>query len=1025
MLITDSSVKRPVFAMVCSMLLVAFGMVAYMKLPLRQYPDIDPPVVSVETVYRGAAAATIESRITRIVEDAVSGIEGIRTLQSLSEDGRSAVTIEFTLKRDIEDAANDVRDRIARVVQDLPEEAEPPEVFKVDANTDPVMWINLGSTSMNSLELTEYADRVIVDALAVVDGVAQVRVAGGRIYAMRIMLRPDAMAAHGVTTEDIEMALQRENVELPAGRIESTQRDYALRLMRGYQTPEAMGRLVVGRGGDGQIIHLEQVAEIRLGAESERSELRGNGEQMVGLGVIKQSQANTIEVARNVRVKLEELSKNLPNDTRLYPSYDSSLFISASLDEVYETLVIALVLVVLVIYVFLGSLRATIIPALAVPVSLISAFMLLLWLDYSLNLLTLLAMVLAIGLVVDDAIIMLEHIQRKVDDGEHPLRASLEGARQVSMPIIATSLVLCAVFVPITFLAGNVGRLFTEFAVTMIATILFSMVVALTLSPALCSMMLRRSSAKGASLHQWFGRIEQRYSASLALSLRHGRWIGCAMVLMLVAMALLYRSLPEELVPSEDRGVFFVRFTAPEGASYGYAERYARRLEQDLMPLVERGDATRILMRIPGNFSTSDAVNSGLAIVVLKPWAQRARSVFSLVGEVMPKIASYEGVTAFPIIPQGLNQGFGQAVEFVVRGSTYEELGQWRDVLLEKFASYPGITGLDSDYKETQPQWRIHIHHERAGDMGVTPAQIGHALETFLASRRVTTFDLHGEEYDVILEADRTLLGSRDAIMALQVRSSTTGAMIRLDNLISIEEVGTAGKLNRYHRQRAVTLSANVADGYSLGEVLDHLEGVARESLPPTAMIDYKGQSLEYRDASSDAIFVFIMALLVVYLVLAAQFESFIHPLVIMMTVPLALLWGLIGMWVGGVSINLYSMIGLLMLMGLATKNGILIVEFTNKLRDEGMDHSTALRQAATLRLRPIIMTSITAVMGAFPLIFATGAGAESRYVLGMVIVFGVSGATILTLYVIPWWYDVIGKFGGSPHRVEKMLREL
>lgn len=1025
MLLTDLSVKRPVFALVVSLLLLAFGVISFIQLPLRQYPDINPPVVLIETSYQGAAAPIIETRITQLVEDAVSGVEGIKHIASSSSDGQSRVTIEFTLTRDVDDAANDIRDRIGRVANTMPDEADPPRIFKIDANTSVIMWVNFASDRMNRLELTDYAERQIVDRLSVLDGVARVRVSGGRSYAMRVWLDYAAMQARNITTQDIEDALEAENIELPAGRIESVTREFTLRLARHYTTPEAFATLVIGRSTSGALIRLGDVANIMIGAADDRSELRGNGEDMVSLGIIKQSTANTLAVANLVNAEVARLMPNLPEGAQLYESYDTSKFIAASIREVYITLGIAMAMVVLVIYLFLGTIRATLVPAITVPVSLIASFILLNALGYSLNLLTLLAFVLAIGLVVDDSIIMLENIQRRINAGERRLRASYLGARQVAFAVVATTLVLVAVFVPITFLEGNIGRLFTEFAFAMIAAVSFSSLVALTLSPMLCSKLLLRGevdtviTCKGNAI---FEVLSTLYGRALSYILHHKTVVFGVFLCIIVAIGVLGQNITREFVPKEDRGVFFVRFNAPEGASFQYAQDYARVLEKDLLPLVENGEAKRMLMRVPGSFSSTAVVNSGIAIVVLEDWGER-RSVFDITNELRGKFKEYVGVKTFPITPQGLGQrSTGRPVEFVIGGGTYEELSRWRDMLVAKAKAYDGLEGIDTDYKETKPQIIVKVDTLRAAELGVSVEAIGETLETLLASRRVTTFPKDGEEYDVILEADVHDFASSRDLEQVKVRSDNSGALISLANLVTFEEVAVSPSLNRYNRIRAVTLSANVADGYSLGEALAFLEQTARETLPESAQIDYRGQSLEFKQSSDSSAFIFGMALLIVFLVLAAQFESFLHPLTIMLTVPLALFGGLAGLWVCGLSLNIYSQIGLVMLIGLAAKNGILIVEFANQLRDQGQSLEAALRESAMTRLRPILMTSLTTMMGAVPLLLASGAGAESRYVLGIVIVAGVAFSTLFTLFLIPAAYAIIGRYTGKTGDVERNL---
>ncbi len=1026
MVLTDLSVTRPVFACVISLLLVAFGIISFDRLPLRQYPDINPPVVSIETTYRGAAAPIIETRITQLVEDAVSGVEGIKYISSTSEDGQSRVTIEFRLSRNVDDAANDIRDRVSRITGDLPDEADPPEIFKVDADTDVIMWINFGSDSLSPLQLTDFAERQLLDSLSVVDGVARVRVGGERTQSMRIWLDHAKMQSRNITTNDIVDALQSENVELPAGRIESVTREFTLRLKRIYRTPEDFAGLVVGRGGNNSLITLGDVARIERGAADDRSELRGNGQNMISLGIIKQSTANTLAVAERVKDKIAQLQDSLPEGTELYQSYDTSLFIAASIEEVYQTLFIAMIMVVIVIYLFLGTFRAMIVPAVTVPVSLISAFILLYVLDFSLNLLTLLALVLAIGLVVDDSIIMLENIQRRINDGERRLKAAYLGARQIGFAVIATTLVLVAVFIPITFLEGNVGRLFTEFAFAMIAAVSFSSLVALTLSPMLCSKLLQRGkvdTAMSSKANHIFNQLMQQYQRALKRTI-NAKWIIALLCgLMIIGVYGLATTINEEFVPREDRGVFFARFTAPEGTSYAESRKFARQLEADLLPLVESGEAIRVLVRVPGSFGSSEVVNSGIAIIVLEQWGKRQRSVFEISQDIREKMQQYVGVKAFTILPQGLNQGSSsRPVEFVIGGATYAQLAKWRDIMVKYAENYEGLEGIDTDYKETKPQILINVNRARAAELGVPVRDIAQTLEVLLASRRVTTYPDRGEEYDVILESDAYGFDSPDDINQVYVRSPVSDELVPLANLVTFEEIAVSPTLNRYNRVRAVTLSANIAEGYTLGEVLGELRRIADEHLPESAQIDYRGQSLEFMESSDSNMLIFALALVMVFLVLAAQFESFLHPFTIMFTVPLALFGGLAGLYLAGLTINIYSQIGLIMLIGLATKNGILIVEFANQLRDEGSELKEAIMEASALRLRPILMTSVTTIIGSVPLVLSTGAGAESRFVLGVVIIGGVTFSTVLTLFVIPTIYAIIGRYTHTTGEVQRRL---
>jgi multidrug efflux pump len=1031
MLISDVSVKRPVFATVISLLLVAFGLISFDRLPLREYPDIDPPVVSIETAYPGASAAVVETKITQLIEDRVSGIEGIRTISSESRDGQSDITIEFTLDRDIDAAANDVRERLSRVVDNLPEEADPPEIFKVDSNQSVIMWLNLSSPVLNRLELTDYADRYLVDRFSVLPGVARVRIGGQQRYAMRIWLDREAMAARDITVADVETALREQNVELPAGRLESIQREFTVRTERLYNNADDFRALVVRRGDDGHLVRLGEVARVERQAADLRNELRGNGEDMVGLGIIRQSTANTLAVAQAVKAEAERVRESLPEAIELHQSYDTSVFIQEAIDEVYKTLGIATVLVVLVIYLFLGNARAMLVPAVTVPVSLVATSIVLYALGFSINLLTLLALVLAIGLVVDDAIVMLENIHRRIEQGEPPLLAAFRGARQVGFAIIATTLVLISVFVPIAFLQGSTGRLFTEFALAIAAAVAFSSLVALTLSPVMCSKFLKPHD-QPAGFYGWlergFDRLTAVYRRSLEAVLRRPWWSGLVLLAVLGVVVVLLRVVPSEFTPREDRGAFFVIVTAPEGTSYDRTVNYMREIEARMMPMIESGEATRVLARVPGSFGSTEVVNTARGIVVLAPFGER-RSGFEIMNELSQSFAEVPGVKAFPVMRRGIGgRGISQAVEFVIGGPSYETLAEWRDIILERAAENPGLVSLDSDYKETKPQLQVTIDKTRAADLGVSVESIGRTLETMLGSRRVTTYLDRGEEYDVIVEGEESLHRTPQDLTNIYVRSATTGELIPLASLVSYAESAASTTLNRYNRIRAITISANLADGYTLGEAITFLEEVVRDELPPTAKVDYKGQSLELKESAQSVLFVFGLALLVAYLVMAAQFESFVHPFVIMLTVPLAVAGGLFGLYLTGQSLNIYSQIGMVMLIGLAAKNGILIVEFANQLRDAGHAFHEALVEAATLRLRPILMTAITTVMGAVPLILATGAGSESRVVIGVVVFAGVLFATFFTLFIIPAAYSILSRHAGSPedtaHALDKLRQE-
>ncbi|MCS6236789.1 efflux RND transporter permease subunit [Shewanella baltica] len=1026
MILTDLSVKRPVFASVISLLLVAFGLVSFDKLPLREYPNIDPPVVSIDTNYRGASAAVVESRITQLIEDRISGVEGIRHVSSSSSDGRSSVTLEFDISRNIEDAANDVRDRISGLLDNLPEEADPPEVQKANGGDEVIMWLNLVSDQMTTLELTDYTNRYLADRFSVVDGVARMRIGGGKVYAMRIWLDRQALASRSLTVADVEAALRAENVELPAGSIESKERHFTVRLERGYRTAEDFANLVITQGEDGYLVKLGDVARVEIGSEEERIMFRGNKEAMIGLGVSKQSTANTLEVARAVNALVDKINPTLPAGMSIKRSYDSSVFIEASIKEVYQTLFTAMVLVIIVIYLFLGSVRAMLIPAITVPVSLLGTFIVLYALGYTINLLTLLAMILAIGMVVDDAIVMLENIHRRIEEGDSPLKAAFLGAREVAFAVIATTLVLVAVFMPITFLEGDLGKLFKEFAVTMSAAVLFSSIVALTLTPMMCSKLLKPSSQDSWLVRKVDGimtKVSNRYQLSLKSAMAHPLLMSVLVLIALGSSAYLVQKVPQEFAPQEDRGSLFLMVNGPQGASYEYIESYMNEVENRLMPLVDTGDIKRLLIRAPRGFGRSADFSNGMAIVVLEDWGKR-RPVKEVIVDINKRLADLAGVQAFPVMRQAFGRGVGKPVQFVIGGPSYEELARWRDIMMQKAAQNPKLLGLDHDYKETKPQLRVVIDRDRAASLGVSISNIGRTLESMLGSRLVTTFMRDGEEYDVIIEGERGNQNTAADLQNIYVRSERTQELIPLSNLVTVEEFADASSLNRYNRMRAITIEASLEDGYSLGEALDYMNQLARAYLPAEAVISYKGQSLDYQESGSSMYFVFLLALGIVFLVLAAQFESYIHPMVIMLSVPLATVGALIGLWLTGQSLNIYSQIGIIMLVGLAAKNGILIVEFANQLRDKGVDFDKAIIQASAQRLRPILMTGITTAAGAVPLVMAAGAGAETRFVIGVVVLSGILLATLFTIFVIPAAYGLFARNSGSPEAIAQQLEK-
>jgi multidrug efflux pump len=1028
MRLSDISVQRPVLAMVIAALIIAFGLLALNRLPLQEYPTIDPPVVTIDTRYSGASASVVETRITQMLEDRIAGVEGIELITSQSEDGRSQIEIEFGIDMDINAAANDIRDRISGALRNLPDDADNPEVTKADSSEEVVVWLSLSGEDYSITELTDYANRFLVDTLSVQPGVARVRVGGGSDYAMRVWVDRNALAARGLTVSDIEDALRAENVELPAGSIESKDRQFIVRLPRSFASAEDFQRLAINQGDNGYLVRLADVARVEVGAVEDRSVFRSNGVPMVGLGLIMQSTANVIELSEAVQVELERLQGTLPEAMSLSLNYDASLFVSGAIQQVVMTLFIAMGLVVVVIFLFLGNLRTTLVPAVTVPIAVIGAFTALAAMNFSINLLTLLALVLAIGLIVDDAIVVLENINRRMHDyGETPLVAAFRGTRQIAFAVIATTLVLVAVFLPLSMLQGDIGRLFSEFALTMAAAVVFSTLLALTLTPMMASKILKPGMHDGriGKAVQWLlNGTQRRYRAALEWMLKM-RWLVVAMfALLIAATAWLATALPNEYTPQEDRGNFIVLVNGPEGATFDYMMDYMDEIEARLTPLIESGELERVVVRAPRAFGNIENFNSGFIIVNMADWGSR-RSAWEIMAEVRQTLRTLPGVQAFPVMRQGFGQRTQKPVQFVLGGGTYEDLARWRDTLMDHVReNNPRLMALESNYNETQPQLRVEINYERAASLGVTVSEIGRTLEVLLGGRNVTRYVDDGEEYDVILEGDRGSQNSPRALDNIQVRSARTGELIPLASLVSLSDFAGASTLNRFDRIRAITIEANLADGYPLGEALAYLEESAAELLPEEAQTNVAGASRDFQQASGATAFLLILGALVVFLVLAAQFESLIHPFVIMLTVPLAMSGALLALLLSGQSLNIYSQVGLVLLIGLAAKNGILIVEFANQLRDEGQAFRAALIEASVTRLRPILMTAVTTMAGAIPLIISTGPGAESRLVIGTVIMAGLGSATLFTLFVVPVAYDLLARYTGSPGAVKRQLED-
>lgn len=1022
MTLSDLSVRRPVFAAVIAILMILVGVVGFLSLPVREYPDTEPPIVSVSTSYTGAAASVVETRVTQVLENALAGIEGIETITSRSRDGQSEVTIEFAPGRTVDSAANDVRDRVGGVADDLPEEVLAPEVRKVDADAQPILFLVVSKPGWSRLELSDFVDRNLADRFSSIDGVARVFIGGEARPSMRVWLQPERLSSLGLTPADIENALRSQNVELPAGRIEAPDQNVTLRVDRPFKTPEQFRQLVVSRGQGGYLVRLGDVARVEVGAENPYAAFRLNGSSAIGMGIVRQSGANTLAVAEAAKALAESIKPTLPQGMTITVGSDDSLFIGRAIDEVWKTLAEAAILVVLVIYLFLGSWRATLIPAATVPICLLATFAMLWALGFSVNLLTLLALVLAIGLVVDDAIVVLENVYHRIEAGDPPLVAAAQGTKQVAFAVISTTIVVCAVFVPVMFLAGQTGLLFRELAAAMIAAIAFSGFVALSLTPMLCSKLLRHEER--GRLARWvddrFQRVEQRYASTLERALVRPILAIGGVLAFLVIGGFLFTTLKSELVPTEDVGIVQAQVSAPEGTSYEAMDRYMLEAQKPVLDLIERGTIRSVIARTPGAFSATDDFNNGVFIIFLKPWEEREETTDDIVQQVNRLLGQQTAVRGNAAARSSIGRGRGQPLNFVIAGATYESLAIARDRILAAARDNPGIVNLDADYKETKPQLRIQVDVGRAGDLGVSVDEVSQALQSLLGSRRVTTYVDRGEEYRVIVQADAADRASPENLASIQLRGRD-GALVPLANLVTISEFAGARDLGRFNKLRAITISGGLSPGYTQGQALAFLEEQAASS-PEVLAVGYRGESQAFKETGGSIILVFLLTIVLVFLVLAAQFESFVHPATIITTVPLAVAGGVIGLAVMGETLNLYSQIGIVMLVGLAAKNGILIVEFANQLRDEGLEIAEAIRRAAVRRLRPILMTSIATVMGAIPLVVASGAGAAARSAIGVVIVFGVSLATLITLFLIPIIYSWLARYTGSPEATARRL---
>jgi len=1006
MILSDISIRRPVLATVMSLVVVLLGIVCYQRLPVREYPKIDEPVLTVETKYRGASADVIESRVTKPLEDSLAGIEGVDVLTSISRAENSQITVKFRLERNPDAAAADVRDRVARTRGKLPEDIDEPVIAKIEADANPVIWLAFSSDRLSPLEVTDIASRLVKTRLQTLPGAADVRIFGERRYSMRIWLDRNKLAAYRLTPQDVEDALSRQNIEVPAGRIESRAREFSVVAETDLSRPAQFENVIV-RYVSGYPVRIRDLGRVEVAALDERSVVRFNGRPAVALGVIKQATANPLELSNAIREELPRIVADLPEGVSVNIAYDSSVFIDRSIKAVARAILEAIVLVALVIFVFLRSVRATVIPLVTIPVSLVGAFGLMYVLGFTVNTLTLLALVLAIGLVVDDAIVMLENIWRHIEEGMPPVKAALVGSKEIGFAVVAMTLTLAAVYAPVAFMTGRTGKLFIEFALTLAGAVLVSGFVALTLSPMMCSKLLRRTERHG-RLYNWIEKgilgMSGGYRRALRWALAHRILVLLvAFVLPASAIALLFGSLKQELSPTEDRGVLLGVFVGPEGATIQYSDSYATRLEGIYK---DTADVTRYFV-----VAGFPQVSQGVSFIGLKDWDERTRKSHAVVAELAPKLAALPGVLAFPILPPSLGQHFrARPVEVViVTSASYDDLDRVTNGLVAELGKNPGLINIETDLKLNKPELKVQVNRDRAADAGVQIETVGRTMETMLGGRQVTRFKQNGEQYDVLVQmapGDRT---RPNDISDIFVRGRNE-AMVPLSSLVAVRESVAPRELNHFGQRRAATITALLAPGYTLGEALKSIEDAARRQLPPGYALDYNGISREFRVSTGGLYFTFLLALAFIYLVLSAQFESFRDPFIIMLTVPLSMTGALLALKLSGGTLNVYSQIGLVTLVGLITKHGILIVEFANQLQERGRTVLEAVTESAVLRLRPILMTTGAMVLGAIPLAFAHGAGAESRQPIGWVIVGGLLLGTLLTLFVVPTVYSLVAR---------------
>jgi hydrophobe/amphiphile efflux-1 (HAE1) family protein len=1023
MFITELSIKRPAVSWVMSLILIIFGLFVFWKLPVRELPDgIQPPVVQVQVDYKSAAASIIDQEVTQVLEDVIGGAEGIKNIDSKSENGRSTINVEFDTSIDLDNAANDIRERVSRIVDNLPTESDPPQILKRAAGFTTTMWLSLSSKTWSDLELGDYAERFLVDRFSSVKNVGRILVGGLRELSIRVWIDPIKLAANDLTIQEVESALRGENIRLPAGTLEADNIDLTLNLDKSYSNINTIKQLPIKKSGN-KVILLSDIANIEFGPVSEKTLFKAQTKDQinlktVGIGIYARSGSSTVELSDDIKKRIVDVKKSLPEGLDLRVSFNRATYVEAAINEVYKTLIIAFILVVIIIYLFLGSLKAVIVPAIALPVSLVASFLGLYIFGLSINIFVLLSFILAIGIITDDSVIMTDAIYRRIENGETPLVAAYKGSKQISFAIIATTLILIAVFLPLIFIEGISGTLFRETAIALSFSIVISSFVALTLSPMLASRFLTKKNVKNNLVKKFeklFLSLSSFYKETLDVVINKTKIVGIFIIFIIFVSVFLFNFAKKELLPMEDRGVYLVIGFTDEGRSFEYTQEKAQEVEKRLIPLLQAEDSpySRFIMRVPGFGSSANSYNSFIIIALLDDWKNRKKDSQTVMREAIGKIVTLPQAVAFPISPQSIRiSSYNKPVQMVIYGSTYEELEEIQSNVIKKLRSNKNLSRIESDYNRNKPEVKLIINKNKAKDLGVSTQSIGKTLETLYGGKKITTFNRLGKEYPIIVQQYLSDRRNKNGISKIFVRSNTSGKLISLANLVEFKEEGSAKQLARYNRQSAVTISANISENYTLTEAISYLENIMTETAPNN-QITWKGKSEELKETSSELFVIFALALLTAYLVMAATFNSFIHPFIIILTVPLAIFGGLVFILFLNSSINIFSQIALIILIGISTKNSILIVDYANQIRTTGKNIELAVKEACNIRFRPIMMTSLSTMIAMLPLVIGNigpGAGEGSRLAVGATILGGMIISTIFTLYITPSMYLALAK---------------